>query len=286
MLVDGEPGRASHRCREGQSIRIAIPDEPGSFSEDNPPTPEPIPLTILHEDAHLVAVDKPAGLVTHPGPGHRSGTLVNALVHRYPEMLAVGPCGRPGIVHRLDRGTSGALIAARSPAVHRALTAAFAERSVKKRYLALVLGRFEGERFLDRPIGRDPTQRERFRCGGRNAREARTTVFERETLPLSTLVELELHTGRTHQARVHLAGAGFPVAGDLMYGPGAPRRGGGRPGAILRRLTRPALHALRVGFRHPVTGKPFEVEARVPDDLDAAFAGLREAGAAAQTRDQ
>ncbi len=256
-------------------IRIGIPEVFGPVSDREPPDPEPVPLRILHEDLHLAVVDKPPGLVTHPGAGHRDGTLVNALIHRYPEMRAVGPPGRPGIVHRLDRGTSGVLVAARTAEAHAALTAAFARREVQKRYLALVLGRFEGERVLDRPIGRDPRHRQRFRCGGRNARTARTTVHEREPFPLATLVELELHTGRTHQARVHLADAGIPVAGDTRYGPGAPRRGGGRAGAILRRITRPALHALRIGFPHPVTGIAVEVEAPVPEDLAESLAGLR-----------
>ncbi len=280
MLVDGEPKRASHRCRPGQTIRIEIPDVFGPVSEHQPPEPEPIPLRILHEDPHLAIVDKPPGLVTHPGAGHRRGTLVNALLHRYPEIGAVGPPARPGIVHRLDRGTSGALAAARTREAHAALTAAFARRDVRKTYLALVLGRFQGAQVFDRPIGRDPQHRQLFRCDGRNAREARTTARERESFPLATLVELELHTGRTHQARVHLAGAGFPVAGDIMYGPGAPRRGGGRAGAILRRLPRPALHALRIGFAHPITGAAVQAEAPLPDDFAAALEELRRAGSA------
>ncbi len=278
VLVDGRPRRASHRCRPGERVLIRVPEVFGPIGEDEPPASEAIPLRVLRVDPYLVVVEKPAGLVTHPGPGHRNGTVVNALLHQFPEMRRVGPPGRPGIVHRLDRGTSGVLLAARTAAAHAGLTRAFAEREVEKRYLALVLGRFEGERVMDAPIGRDPRRPQLFQCGGRGAREARTTVRAVEPLPLSTLVELDLHTGRTHQARVHLAGAGHPVAGDAAYGPGAPRRGGGRAGAILRRLERPALHALRICFRHPVTRRRVEVEAPPPADFAAAVTGLRNAG--------
>ena len=283
VRLDGRLRRPGHRCRAGQSVRIVAPGDGrtplfGPPGETDPLLPEAIPFEVLHEDADLVVLDKPAGLVVHPGPGHRAGTLANGLIHRYPELRAVGPTGRPGLVHRLDRGTSGVLAVARSEPARLRLIAAFARREVEKRYLALVLGRFREPRRLTGPIGRDPKNPQRFRCRGRNPREAESEAWPIEELPLSTLVGLRLHTGRTHQARVHLAAAGAPIAGDAMYGPGAPRRGGGPPGAALRRLRRPALHAAEIAFAHPSTGEPVRFGAPLPEDLEAALTALRSAG--------
>ncbi len=222
-------------------------------------------------------LDKPAGLVVHPGPGHPSGTLANGLLHRYPEVRSVGPPGRPGLVHRLDRGTSGLLIAARQEHVRLRLAEAFARREIEKRYLALALGRVARARVLRDPIGRDPKQPQRYRCRGQNARDAESEVWPLEELPLVTLVRIRLHTGRTHQARVHLAGIGHPLAGDALYGPAAPRRGGGVAGAALRRLTRPALHAAEIAFRHPHTGERLHFQRPPPADLAGTVEELRRA---------
>ena len=285
VLLDGRTHRPGHRCRAGQTVRINAPGD-GRTPLFGPPgerdrlVPEPVPLAILHEDRWLVVVNKPAGLVVHPGPGHSGGTLANGLADRYPEIRAVGPPGRPGLVHRLDRGTSGVLVAARTEPARLRLVEAFARREVEKRYLALVLGRFPARRRLEAPIGRDPRNPQRYRCRGRNAREAATEAWPVEELPLTTLVGLRLETGRTHQARVHLAGAGFPVAGDVMYGPAAPRRGGGPAGAALRRLERPGLHAAEIAFAHPATGEPARFTAPLPDDLRQTLAALRAAAAA------
>lgn len=277
IFLEGVPRRPGHSCRAGQRVRILVPA--GRAGGEGALPPEDLPLSVLHEDEHLAVLDKPAGLVTHPGPGHPGGTLANGLVHRYPEVAAVGAPDRPGIVHRLDRGTSGVLVVARTEPARLRLAAAFADREVEKRYLALVLGRFDEARRLTDPIGRDPRHRERYRCRGRNAREADTEARPVEELPLTTLVALRLHTGRTHQARVHLAGAGHPIAGDALYGPAAPRRGGGQAGAALRRLTRPALHAERIAFRHPATDAPLSFRAPLPDDLRETLDRLRAAGA-------
>lgn len=280
VLLDGRVRRPSHRCRTGQRVLVKAPGDGrtplfGAPGENDPLSPEPVPLAVLREDPWLVVIDKPAGLVVHPGPGHREGTLANGLIHRYPEIARVGPPGRPGLVHRLDRGTSGVLVAARTEPARLRLAAAFAERQVEKQYLALVMGRFKEHRRIDEPIGRDPKHGQRYRCRGRYAREAETEVWRLEELPLTTFVGIRLHTGRTHQARVHLAHTGHPIAGDVMYGPGAPRRGGGRAGAALRRLERPALHAAEIAFAHPGTGDPVRFSAPLPADLEGTLRALR-----------
>lgn len=282
VRLDGRARRPGQRCRAGQRVHIAAPGDGrsplfGAPGEQDPLSPEPVPLEILHEDPWLVVVDKPAGLVVHPGPGHHGGTLANGLIHHYPEIRRVGPPGRPGLVHRLDRGTSGVLIAARTEPVRLRLAEAFAERRIEKQYLALVMGRFGEHRQITEPIGRDPRNGHRYRCRGRHAREAGTEAWPLEELPLSTFVGIRLHTGRTHQARVHLAHAGYPIAGDVMYGPGAPRRGGGQAGAALRRLERPALHAAEIAFTHPGTGEPVRFRAPLAGDFEMTLAALRAA---------
>ena len=280
VRLDGRRRPPGRRCQEGQQVRITLPAggirplsrPPG---EQDPLEPEPVPLDVLYEDDGLVVLNKAAGIVVHPGPGHPRGTVANRLLHRYPEMRDVGPPGRPGLVHRLDRGTSGLLLAARREAVRLRLAQAFARREVEKHYLAVVLGRLGERRRVREPIGRDPHAPRRYRCRGRNAREADSEVRPFERLPLSTLVGVRLFTGRTHQARVHLAGIGLPIAGDPLYGPGAPRRGGGRAGAALRKLARPALHAARIAFSHPATGERVTFEAPLPADLAELLGALR-----------
>ncbi|MDE2658855.1 MAG: RluA family pseudouridine synthase [Acidobacteriota bacterium] len=284
VLLDGRVRRPGHRCRTGQRVVVAAPGDGstprfGAPGENDPLSPEPVPLEVLHEDPCLVVIDKPAGLVVHPGPGHRQGTLANGLIHRYPEIARVGSPGRPGLVHRLDRGTSGVLVAARTEPARLRLTAAFAERQVQKQYLALVMGRFGEHRRIEEPIGRDPKHGQRYRCRGRYARDAETEAWPLEELPLTTFVGIRLHTGRTHQARVHLSHTGHPIAGDVMYGPGAPRRGGGQAGAALRRLERPALHAAEIAFAHPGTGEPVRFAAPLAEDLQRTLMALRSATA-------
>lgn len=284
VLLDGRERRPSRRCRAGQRITIRPVTDTGTPlrripGEGDPIPPEPIPLTVIHEDAWLVVLDKQAGIVVHPGPGHPAGTIANGLLHRYPEVGTVGPPGRPGLVHRLDRGTSGLLVAARRESARLRLAEAFARREVEKHYLALALGRISSARLLADPIGRDPRQPQRYRCRGQRAKDARSEVWPVEELPLATLVRIRLHTGRTHQARVHLAGMGHPLAGDALYGPAAPRRGGGQAGAALRRLKRPALHAAEIAFVHPGTGEPVRFRSPLSEDLEAALRVLRRATA-------
>ncbi len=280
VLLDGREERPSRRCRAGQRITITPLTNPETPlrpipGEGDAIPPEPVPLAVVHEDDWLVVLDKQAGIVVHPGPGHPSGTVANGLLHRFPEMRTVGPPGRPGLVHRLDRGTSGLLVAARRESVRLRLAEAFARREVEKHYLALALGRIASARVLADPIGRDPRRPQRFRCRGQRARDARSEVWPLEELPLATLTRIRLHTGRTHQARVHLAGIGHPLVGDTLYGPAAPRRGGGRAGAALRRLRRPALHAAEIAFLHPGTGQRSRFRSPLPEDLETALETLR-----------
>ncbi len=278
VRADGLPTRASARLRAGQEIEVEIP-------EPRPARPEPeaIPLSVVFEDEHLVVLDKPAGLVVHPGAGRTSGTLVNALLHHVKDLSGVGGVLRPGIVHRLDRGTSGLLVVAKDDPTHRALAEQFASRAVEKEYLALVLGvpsPRQGE--IDQPIGRHPVQRKRMavRAGGRSARSSYRVV---ESFDGAALVRVAIHTGRTHQVRVHMAAIGHPVAGDETYGgtrPAPSRRAASRQ--ALARLNRPALHAARLAFEHPASGRRRSFDSPLPGDVEAVLAVLRAAARGAR----
>ncbi len=229
--------------------------------------PEPGDLAVLYEDAALVALDKPPGLVVHPGAGRATGTLVHRLLARYPELAGVGGPGRPGIVHRLDKDTSGLLLVARSDASYRALVRLFAGRGLDKRYLAIVHGAPRAPAgVVEAPIGRHPTERQRMavRPGGRPARTGWRRVAAAGPV---ALLELELHTGRTHQIRVHLRHLGHPLVGDPVYGEARERRLSGAARAALAGFGRPALHAWRLRLPHPTTGAPLALEAPVPEDL-------------------
>ena len=234
-----------------------------------PPTPAPLepealPLSILHDDPDIVVIDKPAGLVVHPGAGHASGTLVNALLHHVAGLSGIGGRERPGIVHRLDRGTSGVMVIAKHDRAHQSLTRQFQERQVTKEYVALVWGRpVTGP--IDRPIGRDPRHRQKMSSRARRARSAVTEIIDVTPLAGVSLVRLTIKTGRTHQIRVHLSETGHPVVGDPLYG--GVRRS--LPPALrpLLSLDRPFLHAARLRFTHPITGAPVAFSAPLPKDL-------------------
>jgi 23S rRNA pseudouridine1911/1915/1917 synthase len=253
--------------RSGQQVDVTIPDpEPGQ------PQPEDLPLRVVYQDARLLVLDKPAGIAVHPGAGRPGGTLVNALLHHVKDLSGVGGVLRPGIVHRLDRGTSGLMVVAKDDDAHRRLARQFAARSVEKEYLALVLGvpaRREGA--IDGPIGRHPVERRRMavRPGGR---QARSSYAVEEAFDGAALLRVRIHTGRTHQVRVHLASIGHPVAGDTIYG-------GRRPtsGAALSLLDRPALHAARLAFDHPQDGRRIRLESPLPDDMVRVLELLRAA---------
>lgn len=272
VRLDGAAVRASARLRRGQIVQVRVP--PPAPAE---PMPEDIPLAILHQDAHLLVIDKPAGLVVHPGAGSPRGTLVNALLRHVADLSGVGGVARPGIVHRLDRGTSGVLLVAKDDQTHRALARQFASRSVEKDYLALVHGvpaRARGE--VDAPIGRDPRQRKRMSTRASRGREARTSWSLEEAFDGAALLRVRIHTGRTHQIRVHLASVGHPVVGDAVYGgtrPPASRAAAARQ--ALRALARPALHAARIAFTHPSSGERLAFASPLPADLARTLDALR-----------
>lgn len=263
VRVGDETVRPSRRLQLGETIE-ARPLEPVAMRL----APEPIPLVVLHEDADLIVVDKPAGLVVHPAPGHPGGTLVNALLHHCGDLAGIGGVLRPGIVHRLDRGTSGVLVAAKHDAAHQALARQFAEHSIERVYRCWVRGLpRQDQGRIDRPIGRHPRDRKRMSVETRAGRPSITAWRVARRFPSSGVSELEIRpeTGRTHQIRVHLASAGLPLLGDTVYG-----RARGREAA----LGRPALHAARLGFDHPRDGVRAIFEASLPEDLIELVADL------------
>ena len=264
VLVDGRPVRASSRVRAGQAVAVHLP-EPRPAA----PRAQDIPLDVVHEDRRLLVIEKPPGLVVHPGAGAPEGTLVNALLHHVRDLSGIGGELRPGIVHRLDKGTSGLMVVAKDDATHRDLVRQFAGRTVEKEYLAVVLGvPSPRQGVIDSPIGRDPVNRKKMSARGPRVRAARSAYTVVEVLDGASLVRVRIHTGRTHQVRVHLASLGHPVAGDPLYGgrraPGS-RRADARE--ALRALDRPALHAARLAFTHPGTGERLEFRSPLPRDL-------------------
>jgi 23S rRNA pseudouridine1911/1915/1917 synthase len=272
VLVDGHRARPSLRLKTGQAILVRVPAPQAPV-----PQPEDIPIAVVYEDRHLLVVDKPAGLSVHPGAGRASGTLVNALLHRVRDLSGIGGVLRPGIVHRLDRGTSGLLVVAKDDATHLALSRQFAGRSVEKEYLAVVIGvPRAAEGTIDAPIGRDPVHRKRMSVRAPRGRPARSTYRIVEPLDGAALLRVRIATGRTHQIRVHLAALGHPVAGDATYG-GGRRPPSRRPEAraALEALARPALHAARLAFTHPARGERLAFESALPADLQELLAALR-----------
>jgi 23S rRNA pseudouridine1911/1915/1917 synthase len=224
--------------------------------------PQPLPLDIVYEDAYLLVINKAAGMVVHPAPGHADDTLVNALLARYPELRSVEGDMRPGIVHRLDRDTSGLLIVAKDVRTQAALVEQMKQRAVVKRYLALVEGDVALEKgSIEAPIGRDPRHRQQMAITTVDSRDAITHFRVLQRYARHTLLLLQLETGRTHQIRVHLQAIGHPVVGDPVYGSGHLR-----PGIV---LSRQFLHAYQLAFAHPVTGEAMEIEAPLPTDLQA-----------------
>jgi 23S rRNA pseudouridine1911/1915/1917 synthase len=269
VSVDGVVRKASHRVAPGESVAIEIPAAPPPRVE-----PEHIPLQILYEDDDVAVVNKPAGMVIHPGAGAEPGTLVAALLDRYGSrgLSAVGGPLRPGIVHRLDKGTSGAVIVARTDAAHAHLVNAFRDRLIEKDYVALLHGKLKGHSgSVELPVARDLRRRSRMTARRREGRAARTDWRARLRLGNFTLIDANLHTGRTHQIRVHFSALGCPVVGDTLYG--APRQE--RIGSLaLPPLERNFLHAARVAFVHPRTEHLVEVRAPLPPELQNYLAAL------------
>lgn len=258
--VNGKPAKAAHKIEEGNKIEI----EPAA----RPPLaamPEDLPLEILYEDEDVVAINKPAGMTVHLGAGIQSGTLVNALLGRYAKLSSGGGTDRPGIVHRLDKETSGVILVARNDNAHRSLAEQFHTRTVEKTYIALVHGKFSKDAgMIDLPISRDTRRRTRMTTISLTGRAARTSWRVRARIGNFTLVEVGLHTGRTHQIRVHFSALKHPVVGDTAYGAARQIKLGT---VSLPELGRNFLHAARICFSHPRTGERLDVRAPLPADL-------------------
>jgi 23S rRNA pseudouridine1911/1915/1917 synthase len=255
VLLDGKAARTRETVRAGGLVRLTVPE-----IEEIEAQAEEIPLEILFEDDDLVVLNKPSGLVVHPGAGNQAHTLVNALLHHCSNLSGIGGKERPGIIHRLDKDTSGCLVVAKNDTAHRDLARQFAEREVKKIYLAIVAGLFKRPRgTIEAAIGRHPVQRKKMAVDPRRGRAAKTEYRVLQTGGGLSLVECALHSGRTHQIRVHLHHLGHPIIGDVLYG----RKSG---------AARQMLHAWKLGFRHPRTNEELFFEAPIPEDFRAARA--------------
>jgi len=254
VTVDGNPRQKRYAVKAGEAVRVELPEPP---DPTDPSAGEGVPFEVVLEDEHLLVVDKPAGVVVHPAPGHRTGTLAQALANR----AAGGPDPwRPGIVHRLDRDTSGLMVVAKSERVHRALQAMIRRRELEREYLALVEGRPDARTgTIDAPLGRDREQRKLISVRSDSARGARTHFEVEEAYPRTTLLRVRLETGRTHQIRAHMAAIGHPICGDPQYGGAACGRRLG--------LTRQFLHSARLRFTHPISGAETCCESKPPADL-------------------
>ncbi|MFL5582867.1 MAG: RluA family pseudouridine synthase [Gemmatimonadaceae bacterium] len=261
VTVGGRRERASYRAAPHERVSVFVPPPPGREI-----VPEQIPVPVAYEDDDLIVVDKPAGMVVHPAPGNWTGTLVNALMGRGGDLSSEAGEDRAGIVHRLDKDTSGLLLVARSDRAHRALSAAIAARRVQRAYAALCWGHLEGDALtVEQPIARDPRDRKRMAVVS-TGRAARTDFRRLARFDAGDLLAARLHTGRTHQIRVHLSSVGHPVVGDDTYG------GGGGRKLLQLPPRRHFLHAAWLRFRHPVTGAEMDVRSPLPDDLKRALA--------------
>jgi 23S rRNA pseudouridine1911/1915/1917 synthase len=267
VTLDRRDAKANLAMREGERVSVDLPEVAPSTA-----AAEALPLDILYQDADLAVLNKPAGMVVHPGAGHAAGTLVNALLHHIPDLSGVGGEARPGIVHRLDRGTSGVMVVAKNDAAHHELARQFEDREVEKEYVALVWGVVQAGRRIEAAIGRDPVNRQKMSARARRARSAVTRITRAHHLRGVTLCQVAIHTGRTHQIRVHLSAIGHPIVGDALYG-GVHRR---VPGDLraLQRLERPFLHAERLAFNHPRDARRMEFSVPLASDLLAVLEDL------------
>lgn len=269
VALDGVTAtRVSQPVTAGQSVSIDVP-EPSATAA----VAQPLPLDIVFEDADIVVVNKAAGTVVHPAAGHADGTLVNALLHHVRDLSGVGGELRPGIVHRLDKGTSGLMVVAKHDRAHDELSRQFQEREVEKEYTALIWGLLPAGRRIEEPIGRDPNNRQKMSTRARRARTAVSRITWAEHFPGLALVGVAIATGRTHQIRVHLSAIGHPIVGDALYG-GVRRRVPPELRAV-QKLERPFLHAARLAFQHPTDGRRLEFRAELPEDLTRVIEQLR-----------
>ncbi len=252
VRINGKPVKANYRLAAGDQISWTMPEpEPSEL------TPEHIPLDVVYEDADLIVVNKARGMVVHPAPGHSSGTLVNALMYHCQDLSGINGEKRPGIVHRIDKDTSGLIMAAKHDKAHLSLSAQLKAHSVTRRYVAIVHGRLEHDQgTVDAPIGRDPKDRKLFAVNVKNGKHAVTHFKVLERFPDYTMLELQLETGRTHQIRVHMKFIGHPLVGDPVYG---------RTKGVT--MDGQALHAQALGFQHPSTGQYMEFERPLPPDM-------------------
>lgn len=260
VTLPRKEARANLAVHEGDRVTVVVQDAAPSRLEG-----EALPLEIIYQDADLAVLNKPAGMVVHPGAGHATGTLVNALLHHLTDLSGIGGEMRPGIVHRLDRGTSGVMVVAKNDAAHQELARQFHDREIEKEYVALVWGVVQAGRRIDAAIGRDPANRQKMSARSKHARHAVTRITRAKHLAGVTLCQVAIHTGRTHQIRVHLSAIGHPIVGDTLYG-GAHRRVAGDIRAV-QRLERPFLHSERLAFHHPKDARRLEFTAPLPGDL-------------------
>lgn len=268
VTIDNKIVRASTTVHANNIVNLEIPP-----AVPAKPKAEPLPIDIVHDDSDVIVVNKPAGMVVHPAAGHPDGTLVNALIHHVCDLSGIGGELRPGIVHRLDRGTSGLIVIAKHDQAHADLARQFKNRKVEKEYTVLVWGLVQQGRRIDLPIGRDPLDRKKISTRSRRAREAVTRVAGAEHLDGVSFLKVTIATGRTHQIRVHLSAIGHPIVGDPTYG-GKKRH----PPAhlrLLQRLERPFLHASRLIFTHPNDGTPVDLSCELPEDLQAVINDVR-----------
>jgi 23S rRNA pseudouridine1911/1915/1917 synthase len=274
VLVDGRREKASYRPVPGETVVV---DEPAITTREI--VAEAIPLAVVYEDDALLIVDKPAGMVVHPAPGNWSGTLVNALLGRGGDLAEGASPERAGIVHRLDKETSGLLIVAKAERAHRLLSSAIAARRVKRRYAVMIWGHLDADTLsVDKPVARDPRDRKRMAIVN-SGRHATTDFVRLARFAPGDLLRAHLHTGRTHQIRVHLASVGHPVMGDDVYGGGGGRRIAGLA------PKRHFLHAAWLQLDHPITGAPMDIRSPLPDDLKASLRVIGEGEAVAQAED-
>ncbi|MMZ57103.1 Ribosomal large subunit pseudouridine synthase D [compost metagenome] len=260
LMVNGKPVKGNYRLQEDDEITLTVPP-----AREVDIQPENIPLDVVYEDGDVIVVNKQRGLVVHPAPGHYSGTLVNALLYHCRDLSGINGVLRPGIVHRIDKDTSGLLMAAKNDKAHESLANQLKAHTVTRRYIALVHGGISHEKgTIDAPIGRDPKNRQQMAVVFENSKPAISHFVVLERFKEHTLVEMKLETGRTHQIRVHMKYIGHPLVGDPKYGP-----------KNLFSIEGQALHAKTLGFDHPATGEHLEFHAQLPDDMEAILARLR-----------